>query len=72
MLHTPGIERKSFPIAASGCPVTAMADQYCSPLPMFEIGGVFNHSSMASPLVGTVLKLSKLLKYLLRDEDAWE
>lgn len=69
MLYILGIERKFFAIAASGCPVTAIADQYCNLLLMFKIGGVFNYSSIASPLTGTVLKLLKLLKYLLYNEN---
>ena len=72
MLYIPGIERKSFAIAASGCLVTAIVNQYCNLLLIFKIGGVFNHSLIASPLAGTVLKLLKLLKYLLCNKDAWK
>jgi hypothetical protein len=65
------MDKKSFAIGASGCPLAAMAVQYCKPLLTFEIGGVFNHSSTASLVVDTVLKASKLSKYLLCDELAY-
>jgi hypothetical protein len=65
------MDRKSFAIGANGCPLAAMAVQYCKALLTFEIGGLFSHLSMASPITGTVLKASKLSKYLLRDEEAY-
>ena len=63
------MDRKSFAIGASGCPLAAMTVQYCKPFEMFEIAGVLSHSSTASPV--TVLKAAKLSKYLLRDDDAY-
>jgi hypothetical protein len=36
------MDKKSFPIGASGCPLATMAVKYCKPLLTFEIGGVFN------------------------------
>ena len=57
-------------IGASGCPLTAMATQYCNPLVTLEIGGVFSHSSTTSTVVDTELKPSRLLKYLLREDDS--
>jgi hypothetical protein len=65
------MDKKFFAIGASGCPLAPMAVQYCKPLLTFEIGGVFSHSSTASLVVNGVLKLSKLSKYLLRDEVAY-
>jgi hypothetical protein len=58
-------------IGARGCPLAAMAVQYCKPLVTFEIGGVLSHSSTMSP-VGTALKASKLSKYLFRDDEAYK
>ena len=44
-----------------------MAAQYCSPLVAVDTGGVFNHSSTGLIVAG-VLNVSKLSKYLLRDD----
>jgi hypothetical protein len=57
-------------IGASGCPLAAMATQYCNPLVIVEIGGVFSHSSTASAVVDTESKVSRLLKYLLHEDDS--
>jgi hypothetical protein len=61
------MERKSSAIGASGCPLAAMAVQYCKPLLTFKIGGVFSHSSTGSLVIDAVLKP---LKYLLCDAGA--
>jgi hypothetical protein len=65
------MDRKSFAIGANGCPVAAMAVQYCKPFEAFEIAGVLSHSSTTSPVTDTVLKAAKLSKYLLQDDDAY-
>jgi hypothetical protein len=65
------MDKKSFTIGGSGCPLAAMAVQYCKPLLTFEIGSVFSHSSTASLVIDMISKASKLSKYLLCDELAY-
>jgi hypothetical protein len=69
--YIPGMDRKSFAIKASGCPLAAMVVQYCKPFEAFEITGVLSHSSTVSPVTDTLLKAEKLSKYLLWDDDAY-
>ena len=47
-----------------------MATQYCNPLVTLEIGGVFSHLSTTSTVVDTELIPSRLLKYLLCEDDS--
>jgi hypothetical protein len=65
------MDRKFFTIGAKGCPLAAMAAQYCKPLVIFEIGGVLSHLSTASP-VDTALNALKLSKYLFQDDKAYK
>ena len=58
--YVPGTERKTFVIGASGCPLTAMAVQYCKPLLTFKIDGVFSHSSTGSLVIDAVLKIMQV------------
>jgi len=69
-INIPGTDRKFLAIGASGCPLAAMATQYCNPFVTVEMGGVFSHSSTAS-VVDIELKASRLLKYLLCEDEAY-
>jgi hypothetical protein len=65
------MDKKFLAIGASGCPLAAMATQYCNPFVTLEIGGVFSHLSTASAVVDIELKALRLLKYLLCKDEAY-